>query len=615
MATEKKTDFWVMNELINKGYTNANLDEIRRGVHVWAEVAKFNKIKELFQNASKSKSGNIGRPEFIIYDENNKVLIIIENKRDINKHIYEQNIEQKVSEYAVNGVLWYASHTKDDYDTIAIAVSGTDKDNMKIDTYAWKKGVETFSNLNIHEILPIADYIDVINETTVSESDISQQLSLLEEARKINEFMHNAMNIIEHNRLYVLGSILFALEDPIFKTGYSQYNNNNDIATILWNTLERKIRGSSIDDKELLINELKPTIMSLASEEKEGVRGRYSKGTLHKLISDVDRILYKHYEDSELDLISLFFNVFLSYTTKGGSGLGIVLTPTHITRLFIDIAKVDINSKILDPCVGTGGFLTSAWRKIALSDKYTYTEKEDFKKNNLFGVEIEPSVFTVVALNMFLNKDGQSHLMKGDCFSLKDEMSNHHCNVGFLNPPYSNELYSEISFVELMLDSLLPNSIGIAIVPVNAVSARTKKHNDNNVYKKRILEKHKLIASIEMPKNLFYPKGTETIVLVFETGKSNKNNKTWFAKFDDGYQLIKHQKSRTKGENSDELYENFIDAYNKKEETDFSLLAEVDYTDQWVYTLFSDEEYEVGIDDLQKTTNEYISYLFKNQYL
>lgn len=615
MSVEKKTDFWVMNELINKGYTNASLEETSKGVHVWAEIPEFEKIKELFKKASKRKSGKVGRPEFIIYDENSDILIVIENKKDISKHIYKDDINEKVGEYAVNGALWYASHAKDFYDVIAIAVSGTDKDTMKIDTYAWRKGIETFSNLNIHEIYPLNDYVDLLHEKKPSESEAQQQLNLLNEAKRINEFMQNDMNIIEHNRLYVLGSILFALEDPVFKTAYSQYNNNSDIASVLWNTLERKIKGSAIYDKELLMNELKPTILSISGEEKEKVKGKYAKGSLHKLISDVDSILYSHYEDSELDLISLFFNIFLSYSTKGGSGLGIVLTPPHITRLFTDLAKVDLNSRVLDPCAGTGGFLTSAWRKIALSEEYTHTQKEEFRKNNLFGVEIEPSVYTIVALNMFLNKDGQSHLTKGDSFALKDELTAHDCNVGFINPPYSNELYSEISFVELMLDTLLPNSIGVAIVPVNAVSARTKRHNDNNVYKQRILEKNRLIASIEMPKNLFYPKGTETIVLVFETGKPNKGNQTWFAKFDDGYDLIKHQKSRTKGENSEELYNNFLESYFKQEETDYSLLHEVEYTDQWVYTLFSDEEYEVDVADLQKTTNDYISYLFKNQYL
>lgn len=610
---EKMTDMWVFNELISKGYINASFKPMNKDVFVWAQKSDMPKINGLFKNASKRKTGKHGSPEFIIYDDYNKLVIIIENKRDIKKHIYKKRIEEKVHEFAVNGVLWYSMFAKDEYDIIGIACSGTDPETMLIDTFAWRKGFDTFTNLNVHEILTITDYIDIFKNLTGSQR-VNYSFDLLGSAKSINDFMHHEMNIIEHNRLYILGSILFALEDPVFKTAYSQYNENSDIAGVLWNTIERRIKGSSVRNKELLINELRPTILGLQSEEKEKIKGKYPKGTLHRLIFEVDRVLYKHYKDSELDLISLFFNTFLQYSTKGGSDLGIVLTPTHITKLFNDIADVNLNSKVLDICAGTGGFLTAAWRKIFSSDDYTFSQKESFRKDNLYGVEIEPSVYTIVALNMFINKDGQSNLFNEDCFSIKDTLKEMDCNVGFINPPYSNKTYSEISFVELMLDSLLPNSVGVAIVPVNAISSRTKKHSDNTVYKKRILEKHKLIASIEMPKNLFFPKGTETVVLVFETGKKHEGN-TWLSKFDDGYELIKHQKTKTPAIESDVKYNRFMNAYRNKLVTEFSFFKELSYEEQWVYTLFDEREYDITESDLQKTVNEYIAYLFANQYL
>ena len=153
-----------------------------------------------------------------------------------------------------------------------------------------------------------------------------------------------------------------------------------------------------------MYSRVKPAIEGLARAEKEGAKLEYPNGTLLQLISDVDSTLYDYYKNSELDLISIFFNVFLSYSTSGGSDLGIVLTPSHITKLFTRIAEVSNKSKILDPCAGTGGFLTSAWKHISLSEKYSFTEKETFRKNNLFGVEKDPSIYTIVALNMFLHK-------------------------------------------------------------------------------------------------------------------------------------------------------------------------------------------------------------------
>lgn len=126
--------------------------------------------------------------------------------------------------------------------------------------------------------------------------------------------------------------------------------------------------------------------------------------------------------------------------------------------------------------------------------------------------------------------------------------------------------------------------------------------------------KNTLIASIQMPVNLFYPKGTETIVLVFKTGQKH-SGKTWFAKFDDGFELIKHQKTRTPMKNAKEKYEELLKAYQDRAATSFSFEEEVKYDEQWVYTLLSDKDYEIKDVDLQNTVNEYISYLFNNHYL
>ncbi|MCE8163571.1 MAG: N-6 DNA methylase [Candidatus Moeniiplasma glomeromycotorum] len=164
-----------------------------------------------------------------------------------------------------------------------------------------------------------------------------------------------------------------------------------------------------------------------------------------------------------------------------------------------------------------------------------------------------------------------------------------------------------------MLDSLLPESTAICIVLVNALSQRTKKH-DNSVIKKEILENHNLLASVEMPKNLFYPKGVETVVLVFRTSKRNEG-KTWFARFDDGFELIKHQKSRTPTKKSNKLFENFVNAYMKKKEGKFSFFKKVEHQQQWVYTILSDVDYHITPRDLQRKVNEYIAFLVENDYL
>ncbi len=610
---EKVTDMIVFNYLRDKNYVDGDFKNIDKNIQVWAKKSNNKRIDELLSKASKKLTGKQGYPEYIIYDKDSNLVIVIENKKDTKYHMFDE-LEKNVDKYAVNGALWYSKHLKEDFNVIAIGISGNTSDEILIDTYAWRKSSEIFSNLNIHEILDIKGYRDAIfHRNKKKKTSKNEALEINNEAKIINEFLRNYLGVIEHERLYVLGSLLYALDDPVFKMSYSKFNNDQDLALYVWQTVERKIDGSKISNKDVIKNELKSTLLGLKDAEKEGTKDEFPYGAFSELARRVDTILFEYYKNSELDIISIFFNVFLAYSTSGGSDLGIVLTPSHITKLFTDLADIDLDSKVLDICAGTGGFLTAAWKQISLNPKYTFSQKENFRMNNLFGVEKEKSIYTIVALNMFINRDGKSHLYKGDCFALSDEIKSFNCNVGFINPPYSDSIYSEISFVELMLDSLLPNSIGVAIVPVNAISSRTKKHSNLTATKKRMLKKHSLVASIQMPNNLFYPKGTETVILVFETYKEH-NNETWFAKFDDGYELLKHQKTRTPTSKAEIKYKTFMDAYKKRKKTDFSFLKKVDADDQWVYTLHKVHDYIITEADLQKTVNEYISYLYANNY-
>ncbi|MBK7414809.1 MAG: N-6 DNA methylase [Dechloromonas sp.] len=56
----------------------------------------------------------------------------------------------------------------------------------------------------------------------------------------------------------------------------------------------------------------------------------------------------KHY--AEIDFIGHFYNEFIRYTGGDGKGLGIVLTPKHVTEFMCDLIDIDRNSIVLDTC-------------------------------------------------------------------------------------------------------------------------------------------------------------------------------------------------------------------------------------------------------------------------
>ena len=89
-----------------------------------------------------------------------------------------------------------------------------------------------------------------------------------------------------------------------------------------------------------------------------------------------------------------FYTTFLRFTKGNAKEKGIVLTPTHITELFCDIAEyyldkpLNENTKVLDICCGTGAFLISALNRIKqnisnehLSDEIKSIRFENAQKN------------------------------------------------------------------------------------------------------------------------------------------------------------------------------------------------------------------------------------------
>ena len=624
--SEKTTDMIVFSLLRACDYVDGGFVSIDPKVNVWAQTCTDPRISACLSAASKRKTGNGGFPEYLILDTVRNLVVVFEHKAETKKHVYRENIGERVDEYAVNGALWYTAHLKDAFDVVAVAVSGTNSAELLIDTYAWRKHADTFTNLNVHEVCDIECYRTLVAPSSRNIHTTGELSYLTHQAKVLNSFLRDYMGVHENSRLYVLGATLAALEDPGFKMSYSFYNDDESLSEYLYQTIYRRLKPSNIYNFGEVVDTLKPALCGLANSSKEEAKRSYPNGVLLELVHRVDNLLFEYWQNSEVDLISVFFNVFLSYSTSGGSDLGIVLTPSHVTKLFSDIAEVDINSKVIDICAGTGGFLTAAWKRILLNDSYSAEEKDQFRRNNLLGVEKEPSIYTVLALNMFLHKDGKTRIYNTDCFSgkaldikpfpdkaIKGWVEDFEGNVGFVNPPYSDELYPELEFVELLLDVLMPSSIAVAIIPVNSVSSQSKKHSNLTAVKKRILDRHTLVASIQMPQQLFYPKGVETVVLVFKTGAKNSTD-TWMAKFNDGYELVKHQKTPTPTYASNELYAEFITAYRDKRCCDFAFKKPMTENDQWIYLLHKPFEYEIKMNALQDKVNHYLAYLVSNRY-
>ena len=106
------------------------------------------------EDYSQGGSGK-ARPEYIItLNDDANTIIVVECKNTVKKHI-SANLSSPRN-FAVDGVLYYSKFLKEDYNVIAVAVSGTSAANMKVNAYHWLKGQDIY--------LPLVKATDIILE-------------------------------------------------------------------------------------------------------------------------------------------------------------------------------------------------------------------------------------------------------------------------------------------------------------------------------------------------------------------------------------------------------------------------------------------------------------------
>lgn len=168
-----------------------------------------------------------------------------------------------------------------------------------------------------------------------------------------------------------------------------------------------------------------------------------------------------------------------------------MLTPSHITELFCDLAELTYKDIVYDPCCGTGGFLVSALERMFSLTGNNQNERKKIREKRLCGVEIRADMFTYACSNMKFRGDGKSNIFIGDCFAYEDMIKEYKPTVSFLNPPYDHGLEKQMEFIEHSLNVASQKGIVVAIVQQSCAFANRK---ELNAIKQRILKKHTLKA-------------------------------------------------------------------------------------------------------------------------
>ena len=600
MANERKT------EKIIRDHFNQFLEDIE----IEEQHSDNPKIDKLLKTASKSGEGK-GYPEFIIsYKSNSDLLIVIECKAETKYH--ESTNRDKYKDFAVDGVLLYASYLAKYFDVLAIAISGEHARELNISHFLHLKGEKKPTTIFDDKLLSPDEYLQGYLKSP--EKFRQDYNTLLDFTKTLNTKLHSN-KILGSQRSLLISAVLIALENDAFKKSYASHNTPENLARSLTQTVSDELENANIDDKRL--RNLNTQFSFINTDTSLSRKEKVLKETIDDIDDNINNFIKNH---KYFDVLGQLYIEFLRYANSDKS-LGIVLTPPHITELFSDLAQVNKNSIVYDNCTGTGGFLISAMSKMIEDAQGDEAKIKEIKLTQLIGTEYQANIFALAVSNMYIHQDGKTSIFNGSCFDeeIIKKIKAKKPTAGFLNPPYKSDKKTdddELEFVLNNLECLVDGGTCVAIVPMqSALAIRGKVHR----FKKKLLKKHTLEAVLSMPDELFHNSkvGVVSCIMVFTAHKPHLETKeTYFGYYkNDGF-IKRKIKGRHDGLDAwKNIKLKWLTNYiNRKNEAGFSVTKVVTAYDEWVAEAYMDTDYSGLSDgDFEDDILDYITFLHKNK--
>lgn len=616
---EVKTDFWVY-ELLK----DADINLTPQGCDI-------KDIDEALKTASKSKTGNVGYPEYCGVVED--FIIVIEDKADLSHHIMltEKDLvdmsTKSVREYAVNGALFYALHLAKHTayrKVIAIGVSGDEKRHRITPLFINDRGeyqqledLESFISFSLSNINEYY-YKEMLKETTDADKTTAE---IIKDAATLHEYLRSYGSLTTEQKPLIVSGIMLALREIEYKTFDLESLNGDIIKTdgskiyeaICSNLKRANVTPDTKRDKLLahfaFIKDA-PKINSKDEALNMTPLKYYAKFIYDNIYKSIK------YTSSSEDYIGRFYGEFMSYSGGDGQSLGIVLTPKHITELFCDLAELKPSDKVLDPCCGTAGFLIAAMHYM-LKETDDEAVKRSIRQDQLFGIESQGYMFTIATTNMILRGDGKSNLHNWDFLAQNPaQLQLNACTVGMMNPPYSQAQKTkdpkqyEINFTEHLLDSLVEGAKCIVIIPQSSLTGKTVA--EKNI-KYNILKRHTLEGVITLQKDTFYSVGTNPCIAVFTAGiPHDKNHVCKFIDFsNDGYKVSKHI-GLVETSSAKDKKQHLLDVWfgRCQAPNSYCVCTTILPEDEWLHSFYYFNDEIPSEADFEKTMADYLTFEF-----
>ena len=263
------------------------------------------------------------------------------------------------------------------------------------------------------------------------------------------------------------------------------------------------------------------------------------------------------FNHGDSDDIGDAYEYLLSITGAQGD-VGQFRTPRHIIKFIVEAVNPSKDDTVLDPAVGTAGFLIAAYNHVksqhdgkdgqgnANDEKRLTADELEKLHHNYRGFDIDPTMVRTASVNMYLHGFTSPDIRNHDSLSSEDYWNDRY-DVILANPPFMtpkggiqpHKKFSisanraEVLFVDYIASHLKPTGRAGVIVPEGIIFQSGKAYKE---LRKNLVENY-LYAVVSLPAGVFHPySGVKTSVLLLDKQLAKERAEILFVKVEnDGY--------------------------------------------------------------------------------
>lgn len=501
-----------------------------------------------------------------------------------------------------------------------------------------------------HSLRPFNEYEDMCF------GKVNDKIAVVDSINALNKMLH-ADGVNERLRSQFVGTCLLALKnglsykdakETLGKDGQTLTKTRvvlRNITDILTGLLERTF--TEADDSESKMNKAdKLSLLNRKVLETQDIQNLQYED-LKEVLEYIEFNVVPYINDKNTagqDLLNLFFTTFNKYVGKSDKNQA--FTPDHICDFMSKVVGVNKNSRVLDPCCGSGAFLVRAMTD-AMDDCDTDEERRQVREHQIYGIEYEEGAFGLSSTNMLIHGDGNSNVVKDSMFDRAAWIQSKSIDVVLMNPPYNGtKNQCEPKYVRQWSDNTKTDpSKGFHYVEWVARQIASAKDENGHVrpshcrmavllpmqcaignstavrdFKQQMLDHYTLDAVFSLPADVFYPgAAVSACCMVFDLSRKHEktDRSTFFGYFkDDGF--IKRKgvgRVETTDANGNSNWEHiereWLALYRERtSKPGLSVTHKVTYEDEWLAEAYMDTDYgKLTRADFQKTVNDYLAYL------